>query len=97
MFLEHVPNLESMAFQYEGGWGICVTTRMDRVIPGTHIWEYFLMLFELASLILFELNSSFVIHFFNKINSISQGIKLHVMHLNRFSAFIYIGLLMIVV
>jgi len=55
------------------------------------------MLLELASLILFELNSSFVIHFFYKMNSISQGIKLHIIHLNIFSAFIYICLLMIAV
>jgi len=97
MFLEHMPNLESMVSQYEGGWGICVTIRIDRVMPGIHSWEYFLMLLELASWILFQLNSSFVIHFFNKMNTISQGIKLHIMHLNIFSAFIYISLLMIVV
>jgi len=97
MFLEQVPTLESMASQYEGGWGICVTIRMNRVIPRIHSWEYFLMLLELASLILFELNTSFVIHFFYKMNSISQGIELHIMHLNIFSAFIYIGLLMIMV
>ena len=66
MFLEHMPNLKSMTPQYEGGCRICVTIRMDRVIPGIHSWEYFLMLLELASLILFELNSSFVIHFFIK-------------------------------
>jgi hypothetical protein len=30
-------------------------------------------------------------------NSMVQGIKLHMMHLNIFSAFIYIGLLMVVV
>jgi len=57
MFLEHVPNLESMASQYEGGWGICVTIRMDRVIPGIHSWEYFLMLLELASVILWNLTA----------------------------------------
>jgi len=52
-----VPNLESMASQYEGGWGICVTIRMDRVIPGIHSWEYFLMLLELASVILWNLTA----------------------------------------
>jgi len=82
LFLEHIPNLESMASQYEGGWGICVTIRMCRVIPCIHSWEYFLMLLGLDSLILLEFNSSFVIHFFYKMNSISQGIKLHIMHLN---------------
>jgi hypothetical protein len=66
MFLEHMPKLESMTPQYEGGWRICVTSRMERVIPGIHSWEYFLMLLELDSVILFERNSSFVIHFFYK-------------------------------
>jgi hypothetical protein len=71
MFLDHKPKLESMASQYEGGEGICVTSRMDRVTPGIHNWEYFLMFLELASVILFELNSSFVICFcIYKMNSI---------------------------
>jgi hypothetical protein len=63
MFLEHMPKLESMATQYVGGWGICVTNRWMGVTPGVHSWEYFSMLLYLASVILFELNSSFVIYF----------------------------------
>jgi hypothetical protein len=63
MFLEHMPKLKSMASQYVGGWVSVSPVEWMGVTPGVHSWEYLLMLLELAPVILFELNSSFVIDF----------------------------------